>query len=97
MKTLSDFKRKLVVGAKLRVTFHGGPLVIRGNLGNTVMPQPEPQERTVSRVQTNAVAFLKADGKESWLTYPKAADFAVENDAAVIYQNGKKILTYEFI
>ncbi|ODU25451.1 MAG: hypothetical protein ABS95_00100 [Verrucomicrobia bacterium SCN 57-15] len=105
MKTLADFKRRLVVGAKLRVTFHMPPLVIRGNAGNAVLPTPLPEERIVAKVQTNSVAFdrPKATDKPpgsqrwSWLGFPKAKDFAVEDGKAVIYQEGKKILTYEFI
>lgn len=57
MKTLADFKRRLVIGTRLRVTFHLPPLVIRGNLGNTVMPTPEPEERVVAKVQSNSVAL----------------------------------------
>lgn len=105
MKTLADFKRRLVVGAKLRVTFHMPPLVVRGNVGNTVLPTPLPEERIVAKVQTNSVAFDrphvtdKPPGPQrwSWLGFPKAKDFAVEDGKAVIYQDGKKILTYEFI
>jgi hypothetical protein len=104
MRTLADFKRRLVVGAKLRVTFHMPPLVIRGNVGNTVLPTPGPEERIVAKVQTNSVAFDrpsmadKPSGPQrwSWLGFPKAKDFAVEDGKAVIYQDGKRILTYEF-
>lgn len=105
MKTLADFKRRLFVGAKLRVTFHMPPLIIRGNVGSTVLPTPSPECRVVAKVQTNAVAFDrphmtdKPPGPQrwSWLGFPKAKDFAVEEGKAVIYQDGKKILTYEFI
>lgn len=105
MKTLADFKRRLVLGAKLRVTFHMPRLTIRGNLGNTVIPTPPPEERIVAKVQTNSVAFDrphvtdKPSGPQrwSWLDYPKAKDFAVEDGKAMIYEGGKKILTYEFI
>ncbi len=104
MKTLADFKRRLIVGARLRVTFHMPPLIIRGNVGNTVLPTPLPEERVVAKVQTNSVAFDrphvtdKPPGPQrwSWLSFPKVKDFAVENGKAVIYQDGKKILTCEF-
>lgn len=105
MKTLADFKRRLVLGAKLRVIFHMPRLIVRGNVGNTVLPTPLPEERTVAKVQTNAVAFDrphmtdKPPGPQrwSWLSFPKAKDFAIEDGKAIIYQEGKKILTYEFI
>lgn len=98
MKTLSDFKRRLTVGTKVRVTFYGDPLIVHGNTAQTIFPTPEPQDREVSRVQTNAVAFRKPDGRESWLFWPKAAFFRVENGAAVIVNDdGKMILKYEFL
>jgi len=105
MKTLADFKRRLVIGTRLRVTFHGPPLVIRGNLTNTVLPTPFPEERVVAKVQSNAVAFDRPNALDkpagpqrwSWLSFPKAADFLVEDGKATIFQNGKKILTYEFV
>ena len=105
MKTLADFKRRLVIGAKLRVTFHMPRLVIRGNVGNTVIPTPPPEERIVAKVQTNSVAFDRPNAADkpagpqgwSWLDYPTEGDFAVEDGKAVVYQDGKKILTYEFI
>lgn len=54
MKTLADVKRKMTLGSKWRCVrlFEGGK-----DLG----------VREVGKVQGNAVAFLKPDGKLSWL------------------------------
>ena len=59
MKTLADVKRKMTLGSKWRCVrlFEGGK-----DLG----------VREVGKVQGNAVAFLKPDGKLSWLWWPKA-------------------------
>lgn len=65
MKTLADVKRKMTLGSKWRCVrlFEGGK-----DLG----------VREVGKVQGNAVAFLKPDGKLSWLWWPKAKDVQVE-------------------
>ena len=98
MKTLADFKRRLTVGTKLRVTLLGGPLVINGNCGQTVLSPPAPQDRTVGKVQSNSVAFSKPGSIGlSWLTWPKAADFQVEDGKAIISMEGTRILQYEFL
>jgi hypothetical protein len=101
MNTLADFKRRLVVGTKLRVTFLGGPLVVNGNVGQTVLPQKPPEDRVVAKVQSNAVAFSRSGVTDplrlSWLYWPKAKDFTVEDGKAIISKDGKRLLQYEFL
>lgn len=46
------------------------------------------------KVQGNAVAFLKPDGKLSWLWWPKAKDVQVEENAFTVLQNGVPKLKY---
>ena len=48
----------------------------------------------VGKVQGNAVAFLKPDGKLSWLWWPKAKDVQVEENAFTVLQNGVPKLKY---
>ena len=55
--------------------------------------QPETV-REVGKVQGNAVAFLKPDGKLSWLWWPKAKDVQVEENAFTVLQNGVPKLKY---
>jgi hypothetical protein len=51
--------------------------------------------REVSKIQTNAVVFKRQDGKESWLFFPKAADFrSIDGNTFQVYENEKLILTY---
>ena len=45
-------------------------------------------------MQNNAVAFLKPDGKLSWLWWPKAKDVQVEENAFTVLQNGVPKLKY---
>ena len=49
--------------------------------------------REVGKVQGNAVAFLKPDGKLSWLWWPKAKDVQVEENAFTVLQNGCLLYT----
>ena len=81
MKTLADVKRKMTLGSKWRCVrlFEGGK-----DLG----------VREVGKVQGNAVAFLKPDGKLSWLWWPKAKDVQVEENAFTVLQNGVPKLKY---
>lgn len=84
MKTLADVKRKMTLGSKWHSVqlFEGGQ-----DLG----------VREIGKVQTNAVAFLKADGKLSWLWWPKAMDVKVEENSFTILQDGVPTLKYTFV
>ena len=50
--------------------------------------------REIGKVQGNAVAFLKADGKLSWLWWPKAKDVKVAGNSFTVLQNGVPKLKY---
>lgn len=84
MKTLADVKRKMTLGSKWHSVqlFEGGR-----DLG----------VREIGKVQGNAVAFLKHDGKLSWLWWPKAKDVRVEENSFTILQNGMPKLKYTFV
>lgn len=85
MKTLADFKRALTVGSMWRVTWLDG----------------STSTRPVHKVQSNGVYFALPDGRNSFLDFPKAFDFAInEHGQALIYgRTGKEerqvILKYE--
>ena len=81
MKTLADVKRRMTLGSKWRCV-----QLFEGGEDLGV--------REVGKVQSNAV--LKADGRLSWLWWPKAKDVRVEEDAFTIFQNGKPKLRYIF-
>jgi hypothetical protein len=72
MKTLADFKRRLVPGMSLTTEFPG--YTIRGNLGDTVAP-PRTVTRKVHAVTPGKVVFEK-EGQPgvsgSNLHWPKA-------------------------
>lgn len=98
MKTLADLKRRLVPGLLVSVTFPGS--VIRGNLGDTVLPG-----RTVAR-RVHSVTpggcyweSEKAPGaRGSFLDWPKASclTFAGESVAVAHEAGGKPFATYTF-
>ncbi|MCD8252745.1 MAG: hypothetical protein LUD40_12475 [Phocaeicola dorei] len=83
MKTLADVKRKMTLGSKWHCV-----RVFNNNENIGV--------REIGKVQTNAVAFLKPDGKLSWLWWPKAKDVQVEGNSFTILQNGVSKLKYTF-
>lgn len=83
MKTLADVKRKMTLGSKWRCV-----RVFNNNENMGV--------REIGKVQTNAVAFLKPDGKLSWLWWPKAKDVQVEGNSFTILQNGVPKPKYTF-
>lgn len=91
MKNLSDFKRRIKVGAKIEAFNHN-----IGHLGT----------RSVGHVQTNSFAFntVNESGENvlSWCDFPKAKniEFLDENTATIYWGEGerrKKILTYRFV
>ncbi|SRR6266404_3474446 len=97
MKTLADFKRRLTIGTKLTYEFHRSTTIV-GNLGNTVIPASGLQARVVSRLQSNGVWFMRADGKESWLDWPKAKDLIfVDDNTVTVCLDGVPSFTYKFL
>ena len=81
MKTLADVKRKMTLGSKWRCVRVSNQGIDTG-------------VREIGKVQTNAVAFVRPDGKLSWLWWPKAKDVQVEENAFTVLQNGVPKLKY---
>jgi len=87
MKTLADFKRKLVVGAKLDCTYHqafGG----RDEEGQPIWIDENKGIRKLSTVQTNSFAFetVKKNGElsESWCDMPSAKLSIIKENSITI-------------
>ena len=98
-RTFADIKRALTLGSKW--SFKHSGFTIRGNVGDTVIPAKDINEREVDNVQANAVSFKTGD-KSSWFYFPKAKFIKVkDNGFDVLDQNdkeGKKVLmSYTFI
>jgi hypothetical protein len=93
MKTIADFKRRLVIGAKVHTTFHQAGAG-RDENNNLVLKDEDKGVREVSIVQTNSFAFktTKADGTitDSWCNYPKS------KEAIFINENTIQILSPDF-
>ena len=60
--------------------------------------KPEGEPRTVGRVRTRDVSFFRPDGRESWLSYPKAAEVTEPTPGTFVVQNpgAAEVLTYVF-
>ncbi len=84
MRTLADVKRAVTLGTTWTATsfFNGHP----NKFG----------VREVTRAQNNAVAFRCADGKESWLQWPRSRDVRFHRDGTGfdILVNGERVLSY---
>ena len=82
MKTLADLKRKLVVGARVKLVFHIGKYHRFANI-----------ERTVEVAQSNAVMFSGG----SWLTFPKAKEVSFTRNTFSVLEGSDVVLTYEVL
>lgn len=81
-KSLADFKRKMILGAR-----------VKRRWGNQ-----EPLTGCVTTSQSNAVAFTYDHNPvvESWLYYPKAKECRFEDGAMIIInEDGSCLLSYE--
>ncbi len=99
MKTLSDFKRRLIPGLPVTVEFPGS--VIRGNLGNTVIPS-RTVTRRVHSVRPSGVTWeseAKPGTPGSRLDWPRAdcVTFPDANTAAIAHTaGGSPFAVYRF-
>lgn len=106
MKTLADFKKRLIVGQKLQTTHHL-TFAGRNEQNQPIFTNKDLGVRPVSIVQSNSFALktVNKDGKEvdSWCSYPKAKECVFKDDNTLTIleeqRNGKLIpvLTYQFI
>lgn len=79
---LSQFKKALVLGSKWHMVYHLD-FDHRNPDGSIVFRDKDNGVRDVSIVQTNAVAFRRPDGKDSWLHFGKASEWRFENEKAI--------------
>jgi len=92
MKTLSELKRTLQKGIKLKMVYSD---VTNNRLIGT--------EREISIVQTNAIALqtIKADGSicNSWFQYPKSSELEYDGNSFSIFENinDKRIKVLEYL
>lgn len=106
MKTLADFKRRVVPGIIMHGTFHRKFLGRENN--QCIWGNEDLGEREVSVVQTNSFALktIKKSGEitDSWCAFPKASQLRIldENTVVIMEQDDRTkefypILTYKFI
>ena len=79
---LAELKRRLRVGTRVEL----------------INPRSPRQAgvREVSRVQTNAVAFRNADGRESWLDFPTAKHLSGTPTGFIIHDPEDSDFTLEY-
>jgi hypothetical protein len=82
MKTLTDLRRRLVIGARLETLAAPAGATVAGNGGTTFLASRlEPGlVRSVITVQTNGVTLQSPDGHRSFLDFPKAAELHFEDE-----------------
>lgn len=105
MKTIADFKRKLIVGAKVHCTLHR-QVFVDPETKEVITKDEDKGIRPVSVVQSNSFAFqtTKFDGSvvDSWCDYP-TKDFIKfypedQNKVTILRKDNKlPALTYTFV
>lgn len=97
--TLAEVKRRVVPGVLVRMTYHK-----RAAQWNPKYPKDREEiiagnlVRPVQRAQTNAVTFLNEAGQETWLYWPKAAEFrADEPNSFSILEGSTVLMSYEIL
>ena len=88
MKTLSDFKRALTLGTKWKNAWYD----IDGNMVERPIAE-------VVQIKTTGVKFKRIQegvACESWFYFPKASDFAIDNDIAKIYRKDSMNLILKY-
>ena len=110
MKTVSDFKKRIIPGVKLHCIFHQKSAG-RGEDGKIILVDEDRGIRPVNIVQSNAFTLLttQKDGKviNSWCTYPKASSVHIidENTIQILEPDFREhdsknlipCLTYKFV
>jgi len=82
-KSFADFKKRVQVGDRLHCD----------NFNFPHLSGP----RTVTKVQTNAIAVTNADGREIWWWYTKASEVRIDGRAvSAIDHAGTPAFTYTF-
>lgn len=85
-KTFAQLKRDLQIGVKVKTLY------------NYCKPERIGEIRPISQVQTNAIAFKKEDGRDSWLWWEKASQYDYNDNIVNCYNKaGELEFTYEIL
>lgn len=77
--TLKEIKAQFIPGQSWRCLREAAPIVVHGNLVTTVLPNKDPDEiRTVHKVATRDLVWLKPDGKTKLFSQWPAASNIIE-------------------
>jgi len=93
IKSLADFKKLLIIGAKVHCIFHQS-FNGRDENKNCIYKDEDKGTRPVSIKQTNSFALktTKTDGEEvnSWCSYPKASECIIKDNQLTILQENRR-------
>lgn len=78
MKTFAQLKRDIKEGTIIKT------------VNNFCKPEMSGQIRKVGKVQSNAIAFTREDGKLSWIWWPKATCIEYDGDTFKVYSEPKE-------
>jgi hypothetical protein len=85
-KTFAQLKRDLQIGVKVKTLY------------NYCKPERIGEIRPISQVQTNAIAFKKDDGRDSWLWWEKTSQYDYNDNIVNCYNKaGELEFTYEIL
>lgn len=97
--SIAEVKRRLSVGTEFTAEFLRGPLVVRGNTGDTVMPVPAPSRRRVTK-QTSQMVSVYLDGPKvgksiycDWAGVTARED----TDGSIVLTNNKVTPAEDFV
>lgn len=62
--SIAEVKRRLAVGTEFTAEYLGGPLVVRGNCGDTTFQVPPPSKRRVIK-QTSQMVSIHLEGPKA--------------------------------
>ena len=73
--SLAQIKAMFVVGDKWQAIRDSEAVVIHGNTDNTLCPSEHKEEvRTVAKVMSNQIRFLRPNGMDIYTPLPKASE-----------------------
>ena len=83
IKSFSQLKRDLKVGTVIKT------------IKNFIKPEKEGEIRQIGKVQTNAIAFLRDDGRLSYLWWQGASCVEYEGDTFKVYDPASRSNNYQ--
>lgn len=85
MKSFAQLQRDMHLGVKVKT------------ITNNCKPENNGEVREISKVQTNAIAFRRADGKDSWMWWDKKHNtFEYDNNILKVFWKHDNSLAFVY-